>query len=72
MICSPLEIYGMENRPNERAGMSGPKDVSLEAFKVWIRELINRFTSNKTEIKMTEQEWIRYWKEYWRENNKRA
>jgi hypothetical protein len=62
----------MENRSNERAAMSGPKNSSLEAFKAWISELLSRFTSNKAEIAMTEQEWIRYWKEYWRENNNKA
>jgi hypothetical protein len=62
----------MENKSNERAATSGPRDSSLEAFKAWIRELINRFTSNKAEIAMTEQEWIRYWKEYWGENNHKA
>lgn len=62
----------MESKSPERAATSGPKDGSLEAFKAWISELVNRFTSNKAEIEMTEQEWIRYWKEYWRENNNKA
>ena len=57
----------MENKSDERPTVPGPKDRSLEAFKAWIKELIDRFTSQKNEIILTEEEWVRYWKEYWRE-----
>ena len=55
----------MEIKPYNTLVPSHPNDKSLEAYKVWIRELSSRFTTDKLEIKLTQQEWIASWKEYW-------
>ena len=55
----------MEIKSYTKLAPSKPIDRSLEAYKVWIAELTNRFTTNKPEIKLTQQEWIASWKEYW-------
>jgi hypothetical protein len=57
----------METKSYTKVVPSHPSDRSLEAYKVWIRELSNRFTTNKPEIKLTQQEWITSWKQYWNE-----
>jgi hypothetical protein len=61
----------MENPSDERPTISGPKNKSLQAYKIWIQELVNRFTSDKTNIILTEEEWVRYWQEYWKEQNRK-
>jgi hypothetical protein len=57
----------METKSNKKTGISFPRDGSLEAYKIWIHGLIDRFTSDELEITLTEEEWITSWKEYWRE-----
>jgi hypothetical protein len=49
-------FYGKYTEP--KGGFIAPNDQSLDAYKAWIRELINRFTTGNEEIKLTEQEWI--------------
>jgi hypothetical protein len=67
-----LWISLMQNNSDEGSTLSGPKGRSLEAYKIWIRELVSRFTSDNTEIRLTENEWVRYWKEYWREHTNKS
>ena len=57
----------MKRKPNKDMGVSRPKDKSLEAYKVWVKEIASRLTTNDSEIALTEQEWILSWKEYWKE-----
>lgn len=53
----------MEWKPEKKVELSHPKDESLEAYKAWVLEIARRLT--KTEFKLTEQEWIENWKEFW-------
>lgn len=48
---------------------SRPKDRSLEAYKEWFMQIVKRLTKEGTEIRLTEEEWIASWKEYWKENS---
>ena len=61
----------MESPSNKRKSFAGPKDRSLEAYKVWFMEVVKRLTKAGTEIKLTEEEWIASWKEYWEAESKR-
>lgn len=61
----------MNNQRDNRNDFPGPKDRSLEAYKVWFMGVIKRLTKEGTEIKLTEAEWIASWKEYWEERSKR-
>lgn len=55
----------MESQPDNRQTFPGPRDMSLEAYKVWFMGVVKRLTREGTEIKLTEDEWIESWKEYW-------
>ena len=55
----------MQTKSYTKIASSQPSDKSLEAYKIWIRELSSRFTTNQLEIKLTQQEWIASWKQYW-------
>ena len=57
----------MESQLNIRETVSHPKDRSLEAYKAWVMEIARRLTKDATKIKLTEEEWIANWKEYWKE-----
>jgi hypothetical protein len=46
---------------------SAPKDQSLNAYKTWMLEIAGRLTNQESGLKLTEEEWIRFWKEFWRE-----
>jgi hypothetical protein len=59
----------MENQPDNKKAFPGPKDTSLEAYKAWFMEVVKRLTKEGTEIKLTEEEWIASWMEYWRETS---
>ena len=61
----------MKNKSNKGQTFPGPKDPSLEAYKVWFMEVVKRLTKEGTEIKLTEEEWISSWMEYWVEESKR-
>ena len=53
-----------------RATVSRPTDRSLESFKAWIAENARRLTTQKTGIKLTEEEWRKSWKEFWQQKPK--
>ncbi|HJR79235.1 MAG TPA: hypothetical protein VJ821_04115 [Anaerolineales bacterium] len=57
----------MKIRPNEQRDISGPKDKTFAAYKVWVEEIVKRLTTENTKIELSEQEWEFYWKEYWKE-----
>lgn len=57
----------MESRTYKKFTVSRPKDKSLEAYKAWMTELAERLTTEKTEIKWMEKEWIENWKKFWQE-----
>jgi len=54
----------MKSKPKKQEPLSRPKEISLEEYKTWIREITQRLTTQKTEIKWTEEEWIENWKAY--------
>ena len=58
----------MKRQSDKKGSQSGPKDRSLEAYKTWFMEITKRLTKEGTEIKLTEEEWIESWKDYWEEN----
>ncbi len=53
----------MEYRPGNKVEISQPKDKSLDAYKAWVIEIAKRLM--KTELIMSEEEWIKSWKQYW-------
>ena len=55
----------MDNKAYKAFFVSRPKDGSLEAYKVWMTEIAERLTGDKTGIKWTEEEWIANWKKFW-------
>ncbi|MEO7838107.1 MAG: hypothetical protein ABIU06_02035 [Anaerolineales bacterium] len=57
----------MESQLNIRETVSHPKGRSLEAYKAWVMEIARRLTKDATKIKLTEEERIANWKEYWQE-----
>ena len=57
----------MENSIYQKTTVSRTPDKSLEAYKVWIREIARRLTTQETEIKLTEEEWIANWKAFLKE-----
>ena len=59
----------MKDKSNEKPTISRPKDNSLEAYKAWLMEIIKRLTKEGTEVRLTEDEWIASWKEYWEEKS---
>ena len=54
----------MENSIYQKTTASRTPEKSLEAYKVWIREIARRLTTQETEIKLTEEEWIANWKAF--------
>jgi hypothetical protein len=60
----------MEEQKNTRLAPTRPKDRSLKAYKVWMRELIRRFTTWEGDMQLTEREWRESWQEYWKEHSK--
>lgn len=59
----------MEEIPSQPVSVSHPKDTSLNAYKLWIRELCRRLTTQEICIVYTEEEWIASWKAYWKEQH---
>jgi hypothetical protein len=59
----------MIGKSKKRRATSHPKDRSLEAYKEWFMQIVKRLTKEGTEIRLTEEEWIASWKEYWKENS---
>ena len=59
----------MKRQSDKKRSQSGPKDRSLEAYKTWFMEITKRLTKEGTEIKLTEEEWIASWKDYWKEKS---
>jgi hypothetical protein len=57
----------MDDKPYKTIFVARPTDRSLEAYKVWIRELAQKLQSNG-EVKWAEDEWIANWKKFWKEN----
>ncbi len=55
----------MENKQYKSITVTGPKDRSLEAYKAWMMDMANMLTTQPTEIRWTEEEWITNWKKYW-------
>jgi hypothetical protein len=60
----------MENKSDKRVQVSRPKDRSLEAYKLWMMDIYKQITTKKSKIKLTEEDWIANWKEYWEEKSK--
>jgi hypothetical protein len=61
----------MNSQPADRASLTGPYDRSLDAYKTWILEIARRLTTEHSTLKLTEEEWVMYWKEFWKEKFKR-
>jgi hypothetical protein len=59
----------MKSQSADRVTTSGPKDPSLNAYKAWIREIARRLTTETSTIKLTEEEWTAYWKDFWKEKH---
>jgi len=59
----------MKSQSTDRATTSGPRDPSLNAYKDWIQEIARRLTTEKSTIKLTEEEWTTYWKDFWKEKH---
>ncbi len=57
----------MNMRSDTRETLARPKDRSLEAFKIWMTEIAERLTTQKTMIRLTEDEWRKNWKEFWQQ-----
>lgn len=57
----------MKSKSNKEVLNKGPKDKSLEAYKIWVTEIAERLTTKKDTIELTEAEWMASWKEYWKE-----
>ena len=57
----------LENKPYKRITIARPKNRSLEAYKAWMMDLSEQFTTEKTDIQWTEEEWIVKWKRFWKE-----
>ena len=57
----------MESQPNISKTVSHPKDRSREAYKAWVMEIATRLTKEGTGLKLTEEEWIASWQDYWKE-----
>ena len=62
--------FFMKRQSDKKGSQSGPKDRSLEAYKTWFMEITKRLTKEGTEIKLTEEEWVASWKDYWKENSR--
>ena len=62
----------MKSQTAETVTLSGPRDQSLNAYKTWIMDIARRLTTEKSTIKLTEAEWIEYWKDFWNENRYRS
>ena len=59
----------MEHKSKKQETLSRPKDRSLEAYKIWVIAAAKRLMTEAADIQFTEEEWTRYWKEYWREQS---
>ena len=57
----------MQNTLHQKVTLSRTKDTSLEAYKARIIEIAKRLTTQETEIKLTEEEWIENWKAFLKE-----
>lgn len=68
---SPTDVYAgrpeikvVEDDPHIPI-YSRPRDDSLEAYKGWINEMFSHLTGKSGDDgSMTEEEWIRHWKEF--------
>lgn len=57
----------MNSQPFEKASRRGPKDRSLDAYKTWILDIARRLTTEHSTFRLSEEEWVTFWKEFWRE-----
>ena len=71
MFWQVIGVIGffMKRKSDKKGSQSGPTDRSLEAYKTWFMEITKRLTKEGTEIKLTEEEWIASWKDYWEEKS---
>lgn len=51
---------------------SGPRDQTLPAYKAWVEDIAKRLTTMESNLKLTEKEWITFWREFWKEKNRRG
>ena len=58
--------YQVEQSANKMES-PGPKDRSLAAYKAWILTIARRLTTKTSQVELTDEEWLVFWKEYWRE-----
>ena len=49
--------------------VSRTNDRSLEAYKARIMEIAKRLTTQETEFKLTEEQWIENWKAFLKETS---
>ena len=56
----------MDDKPYKSISVSHPTDKSLEAYKVWIRELAHKLEPGN-QVKWTEEEWIANWMKFWKD-----
>ena len=59
----------MGEKPDKKVAVSRPKDRSLEAYKVWMLDIYKKLTTQQGKIKLTEEDWIANWTEYWKEHS---
>ena len=48
----------------------GPRGQTLSADKAWVEDIAKRLTTTESDLKLTEQEWITFWQEFWKEKNR--
>lgn len=57
----------MKNSLHKKPTLARTRDRYFGAYKAWIMEIARRLTTQDTEIKLTEQEWIENWKAFLKE-----
>ena len=57
----------MENSIYQKTTVARTPDKSLEAYKAWIMEIARRLTTQESQIRLTEEEWIANWKAFLKE-----
>jgi hypothetical protein len=52
--------------------LSRPKDRTLEAYKAWMKEIIDRMLPADAPRVMTDKDWEEGWKKFWQKVDKGA
>ena len=60
-----LEEGIKQDEEEEKRFLSRPKDRTLEAYKAWMTEIIDRMLPSDNPRVMTDQDWEDGWKIFW-------